>query len=210
MFTGLVETLAEVADLRHEGTAARLVVRHSSWAGETPLGASIAVNGCCLTVVAAGDNCLEFEAGAETLACTNLGRLAPGARVNLERSLRLGDRLGGHLVSGHIDAIATLVERTEDGPWATCWFRVPPALMHQIAPKGSVAIDGVSLTVVDVQPDRFSVMLIPHTLANTTLGSLAVGDTVNIETDILAKYVERQLASQTSLPPGVDAGASGR
>ena len=116
-----------------------------------------------------------LEAGPETLARTNLGELRRGSRVNLERSLRVGDLLGGHFVTGHIDGVGMLDERRDEGAWSTCWFRVPRELAAQMVPKGSVAVDGVSLTVVEVQPDRFSVMLIPHTLAVTTLGSLAVG-----------------------------------
>ncbi|HEX3996963.1 MAG TPA: riboflavin synthase, partial [Pirellulales bacterium] len=139
---------------------------------------------------------LSFQAGEETLRRTNLGRLRAGSPVNLERSLVLGDRLGGHLVTGHIDGLGTLTERRDDGDWSTCWFQSPADLMQQIAPKGSIAIDGVSLTVVGALDDRFSVALIPHTLAATTLGQLATGDTVNLETDVLAKYVERQIGDR--------------
>lgn len=196
MFTGLVETLGEVAELRREGSGARLRVRAPSVSAEATIGESIAVNGCCLTVVAAAAGGVEFEAGAETLSRTNLGRLRPGDGVNLERSLRLGDRLGGHLVTGHIDAVGALDERRQDGPWANCWFRAPAELLTQVAIKGSIAIDGVSLTVVDVEADRFSVMLIPHTLGATTLGQLKIGDEVNLETDVLAKYVARQLTEK--------------
>jgi riboflavin synthase len=114
----------------------------------------------------------------------------------LERALKVGDRLGGHYVTGHIDALGTLDERREEGPWSFLWFRVPLALTRQMASKGSVAVDGVSLTLVDVETERFSVALIPHTLSVTTLGQLQVGDAVNIETDILAKYVERQVLCQ--------------
>ena len=116
--------------------------------------------------------------------------------MNIERSLAVGDPLGGHFVTGHIDAQGTLVERVDEGEWSTCWFRAPESLLRQVAEKGSIAVDGVSLTVVDVRDDRFSVALVPHTLANTTLGSLAIGGTVNLETDILAKYVERQFATR--------------
>jgi riboflavin synthase len=139
---------------------------------------------------------LEFQAGEETLAKTTLGRRRAGDRVNLERSLRLEDRLGGHLVTGHVDAVGQVAERAEDGPWAVVWFAAPRRLARQIAPKGSVAVDGVSLTVVEVRDDRFSVALIPHTLEITTLGLRRVGDEVNLETDVLAKYVERQLAGR--------------
>lgn len=143
-----------------------------------------------------GWNCadLSFDAGEETLSRTNLGELEQGSGVNLETSLKLGDDLGGHLVTGHIDAVGMVDERKDDAEWSKIWFRVPAVLTRQMASKGSVAVDGVSLTLVDVDQERFSVALIPHTLKVTTLGLRRVGDRVNIETDILAKYVERQLA----------------
>lgn len=157
------------------------------------IGDSIAINGCCLTVIEVADERLSFEAGPETLARTNLGRLKAGAAVNLERSVKVGQRLGGHFVTGHIDGLGRLVERIDQAEWSTFWFAAPPALMRQMASKGSIAIDGVSLTLVDVADERFSVALIPHTLRVTRLGRLAAGDEVNLETDVLAKYVERQL-----------------
>jgi riboflavin synthase len=195
MFTGLVQSLAEVSAVVTEGPGVRLVVRDPAIAAAAQVGDSIAVNGCCLTVVAIAGSETSFQAGEETLSRTNLGELRHGSRVNLETSLRAGDPLGGHYVSGHIDAVGMLDERRDDAQWSTMWFRVPAALMRQIASKGSVAVDGVSLTVVDVEADRFSVALIPHTLSMTTLGTLRAGDRVNIETDVLAKYVERQLAA---------------
>lgn len=194
MFTGIVEALASVARVVDEPPGKRLLLRAGTIAADAHLGDSIAVNGCCLTVISIDRDLLGFEAGPETLARTNLGRLASGGNVNLERSLKLDDRLGGHLVTGHIDGIGSLIERRDEGAWSTFWFQAPPALMRQMVSKGSIAIDGVSLTLVDVRDDRFSVALIPHTLAATTLGQLAAGDPVNLETDLLAKYVERQLA----------------
>lgn len=193
MFTGLIEAMGVIEEVRPEPPGVRLVVRQPEVLGDAILGASIAINGCCLTVVAARDGVAEFEAGAETLSRTNLGRLQPGDHVNLERSLQVGDRMGGHFVTGHIDSLGWLDQRTTDGPWATLWFRVPPHLTRQMASKGSIAVDGVSLTLVAVEPERFSVALIPHTLQVTTLGRLREGDPVNLETDILAKYVEQQL-----------------
>ena len=193
MFTGLVETLATIVDLVDEPPGKRLLVAAPRIASDAAIGDSIALNGCCLTVVLKTDEQLVFEAGPETLQRTNLGQLAAGSAINLERSLQVGDRLGGHYVTGHIDALAALDERRDEGDWSTFWFRVPPALTRQMASKGSVAVDGVSLTLVDVENERFSVALIPHTLAVTTLGKLQPGDRVNIETDVLAKYVERQL-----------------
>ena len=195
MFTGLVELLGAIVALRPEPPGVRLVIAAGPLAEGTKIGDSVAINGCCLTVVAVAGQQLEFQAGAETLSRTNLGRLRPNDAVNLERSLALGDRLGGHLVTGHIDGLGALVERADEGDWSTCWFRAPAPLMKQIAAKGSIAVDGVSLTVVAAGDDEFSVALVPHTLAATTLGRLAVGDTVNLETDVLAKYVERQLAA---------------
>ena len=192
MFTGLVETLGIITKLEPIGPGVRLSVRSRVVAEGTKVGDSVAINGCCLTVVASAGEELSFEAGSETLSRTNLGRLAVGSGVNLERSLRIGDRLGGHYVAGHIDAVGTLEARREEGEWSFFWFRVPRDLTLQMASKGSIAVDGVSLTLVDVEAERFSVALIPHTLGVTTLGKLAVGDAVNIETDLLAKYVARQ------------------
>ncbi len=198
MFTGLVETLGIVTRLEPIGPGVRLSVRSQVVADGTAIGDSVAINGCCLTVVAVSSDELSFEAGSETLSRTNLGRLTVGSGVNLERSLLVGERLGGHYVTGHIDAVGALNARREEGDWSFFWFQVPRELTRQMACKGSIAVDGVSLTLVDVEAERFSVALIPHTLAATTLGKLAVGDAVNIETDVLAKYVARQL--QATLP----------
>jgi len=196
MFTGLVQSLAEVVDVVAEPPGVRLVIRDSKTAAQTSIGDSIAINGCCLTVVANDGQRLEFQAGEETLSRTNLGELTAGSKVNLELSLMAGDAIGGHYVTGHIDALGTIDERRDDADWSTIWFRVPAAQLRQMASKGSVAVDGVSLTLVEVDDDRFSVALIPHTLAATTLGRKKVGDRVNIETDVLAKYVEQQLRGQ--------------
>lgn len=193
MFTGLVEGLGEIASLIDQPPGKRLIVRAPELAQGTMIGDSIAINGCCLTVIQIAGPELAFEAGAETLSRTNLGMLREGSRVNLERSLQVGDRLGGHLVTGHIDAVGRLDERRDDDAWSFMWFRCPPNLTRQMASKGSIAVDGVSLTLVDVEDERFSVALIPHTLHVTTLGHLSIGDPVNLETDLLAKYVERQL-----------------
>ncbi|MEO0529603.1 MAG: riboflavin synthase [Planctomycetota bacterium] len=201
MFTGLVQSLAEVVSIEPEGPGVRLTVRDAALADGSTLGDSICVNGCCLTVVAIDSDAIAFQAGTETLSRTNLGELQAGSRVNLEPSLKAGDQLGGHYVTGHVDCLGTVDSRDEDGEWAKFFFRVPAAQIKQMASKGSVAVDGVSLTLVDVEdlPDgggRFSVALIPHTLGITTLGSRQVGDRVNIETDVLAKYVERQLGDR--------------
>lgn len=193
MFSGIVELRAVVKRLVSDPPGVRLVIQAPEIARDTRIGDSIAVNGCCLTVVEVDDESFGFDAGAETLSRTNLGRLEPGSYVNLERSLKVGDRVGGHFVTGHIDGAGQLDQRIDDKDWSTFWFRVPQSLTWQMASKGSIAVDGVSLTLVDVEDERFSVALIPHTLNVTTLGPLQVGDPVNLETDVLAKYVERQL-----------------
>jgi riboflavin synthase len=165
MFTGLVESLATVRDLRPEGPGVRLVISDAAIAGRSKIGDSIAINGCCLTVVELNGAEMAFEAGAETLSRTNLGRLKPGSKVNLEASLRLGDSLGGHLVAGHVDAVGHLDRREDDAQWSTMWFDVPAELTRQLASKGSIAIDGVSLTLVDVSDNSFSVALIPKPIS---------------------------------------------
>ncbi len=191
MFSGIVEALGRVAEVRAEPPGCRLIVRQEKIAAETVVADSISINGCCLTVVAVEGDTMAFQAGPETLARTNLDQLRPESPVNLERALRVGGRLGGHFVSGHIDGTGNLAERNDHGDWSTFWFSLPRALSRQMASKGSIAVDGVSLTIVDSEPDRFSVALIPYTLADTTLGPLEVGGQVNLETDILAKYVQR-------------------
>jgi len=196
MFTGLVESLGRVVDAVPEPPGLRLVVEAGSVAADATVGDSICTNGCCLSAVRVEGSQLTFELGPETLSRTTLGGLRPGAGVNLERSLRLSDRLGGHLVTGHVDGTGRLAARTQEGDWVTCRFQAPPHLLAQMAGKGSVAVDGVSLTVVDVTPAEFSVALIPHTLACTTLGSLTAGDSVNLETDLVFKYVDRWLATR--------------
>src|SRR5437764_13944475 len=188
MFTGLVETLGTIQHVRDDGPGRRLTLSAPSLLDDLKLGDSVAVNGCCLTGVEMTADGFSFEAGPETLRLTNLGELRAGDRVNLERSLRLGDPLGGHFVTGHVDGLGQIAERRREGDWEFLWFRAPPALAEQMAPKGSIAVDGISLTLVDVGPDGFSVMLIPHTLAVTTLGFKTVGASVNLETDLLAKY----------------------
>jgi riboflavin synthase len=193
MFTGLVEALGTVESLAAEGAGCRLAVAAPDLSGGLTLGESVAVNGACLTVVARDGRTCQFQAGPETLRRTNLGELRVGDRVNLERSLRLGDRLGGHLVQGHVDGVGRVAERLPQGEWETVWFTCPPELAAQMVSKGSVAVDGVSLTLVDVGADRFSVALIPHTLGHTTLGFKGVGAPVNLETDLLAKYVWKYL-----------------
>ncbi len=200
MFTGLVECLGRVERAEPEGPGRRLTI---AWPGlDTPLilGESVAVNGCCLTVVAVVGERFELQAGPETLLRTNLGTKIAGDVVNLERSLRVGDRLGGHFVQGHVDTTAMLLERRPEGDWEFLAFGIDPDWTPLMVAKGSIAVDGVSLTLVDVGPDRFSVMLIPHTLAATTLGRLRVGDAVNIEADMLAKHVRKLMSTDRGSP----------
>ncbi len=194
MFTGLVQSLATVGAITPEGPGVRLTIIEDRIAKQAALGDSIAVNGCCLTVVEIASEAVAFEAGPETLVKTTLGELEEGDCVNLETSLRMGDSLGGHLVSGHVDGVGSVDQRQDDAEWSTFWIRTAHELTRQMASKGSIAVDGVSLTLVDVEEERFSVALIPHTLQVTTLGTRKVSDRVNLETDLLAKYVERQLA----------------
>lgn len=197
MFTGLVEALGTVVAVIPEPPGVRLVVAAGSIGREAQLGESVCTSGCCLSVVRIEGDAIEFQLGPETLSRTTLGRLAAGSAVNLERSLRTSDRLGGHLVTGHVDGLGSLASRVQEGDWVTCRFAAPPVLLGQMAAKGSVAIDGVSLTIVDVDAATFGVALIPHTLEHTTLGRLAVGDAVNLETDLVFKYVARWLEART-------------
>lgn len=205
MFTGLVEGLGRVAALQTEPAGIRLVVAppapmlSGAEGDRCQLGDSVAINGCCLTVIEIKHDCWSFQAGTETLSKTNLGRLKVGDSVNLERSLPVNGRLGGHFVQGHVDGVGQVDVIDRDGDWVTMWFRVPEALAKLMVAKGSVAVDGISLTLVNVEQDRFSVALIPHTLAATTLGDRGVGDPVNIETDILGKYVQKLLGAQVAL-----------
>jgi riboflavin synthase len=192
MFTGLVETLATVRHVEQDGAGRNLTLA-APFADQLSLGESVAINGVCLTVVEHDRQSCRFQAGPETLQRTNLGELVVGDQVNLERSLRLGDRLGGHLVQGHVDGLGRIIERRRQGDWETVWFSCTADLTAQMVSKGSIAVDGISLTLVEVAADRFSVALIPHTLACTTLGVKKVGATVNLETDIFGKYAVKYL-----------------
>jgi riboflavin synthase len=195
VFTGLVEGLGRLDQVIPENGGRRLAI---AWPGlpvgePLQLGESVAVSGCCLTVVAATGETFEIQAGPETLDRTNLGTRRAGDRVNLERALKVGARMGGHFVQGHIDTTATLRDRRQEGEWEFLAFHIEPTWTPLLVSKGSIAVDGVSLTLVDVWADAFSVMLIPHTLAITTLGSIRPGDPVNIEIDMLAKHVQKLL-----------------
>lgn len=195
MFTGLIEEVGTVRRIARAGAAAQLVVLSAIPADEVALGDSIAVNGACLTVVAKGGGEFTFDASPETLERTTLGTVGAGSPVNLERALRLGDRLGGHIVTGHVDFIATIAERREVSGNIFFGFRIPGGFARYLVAKGSVTIDGISLTVNTVSDDGFTVNIIPHTAAMTTLSGARPGGRVNIETDILGKYVERLLGA---------------
>lgn len=194
MFSGLVETMAKIVRVISEPGGVRIQMRRPIEFNDVQIGDSIAVQGCCLTVVECSLDSLSFQAGMETLSRTTLGRLVEGDHVNCERSLRLGDRIGGHLVTGHIDGLGKVAERLDNADWSDLVIQAPPELMIQMASKGSITVDGISLTLVRVTEADFSVALIPHTLSATTLGQVKPGSMVNLETDLLAKYVQRQLA----------------
>lgn len=198
MFTGIIEELGEVVTWQSSGDAARLTVRAPLAVSDAAHGDSISVSGVCLTVIDQGTDWFTADVMAETIAMSTLKNPAPGNRVNLERAAALGDRLGGHIVQGHIDGTSTLLAVTEGSAWRVLRFSLDKSLAGLVARKGSIAVDGVSLTVSAVsEPDAqeawFEVSLIPETLTATTLGAKLVGNTVNIETDILARQVERML-----------------
>lgn len=196
MFTGLVARTGILAARSARGPGARLALRARFDDGPLARGESVAVDGACLSVDAILADGFEVDASAETLARTTLGRLEPGGPVHLERSIRVGDRLGGHLVSGHVDGVGTLAERRPEGESLWMAFRMPPELARFVAEKGSIAVDGVSLTVNAVRAGAFEVMLIPQTLACTKLGGLTEGDPVNLEVDLVARYVARLLDAE--------------
>lgn len=196
MFTGIIEEVGEIAALEHRGDSAVLTVRASRIVDDITHGASIAVNGVCLTVVGwvPGEGAaIDFDVMGETLKRSVIGALAAGDRVNLERAVRADARLDGHVVQGHVDGTGVIVSRTPGDAWESVRFALPADLARFVAEKGSVAVDGVSLTVSAVGPDWFEVGLIPETLRATTLGAKAPGDPVNLEVDVLAKYVARLL-----------------
>jgi riboflavin synthase len=193
MFTGLVATRGRVARVRTRGEMLELQIEAPAIARSLGRGDSVSVNGVCLTATATSRKRFSAMAMAETLARSNLGHLSGGDGVNLELPARLSDRLGGHLVQGHIDGTARIVRVEEDDEARRVWFDADDAILRYLVSKGSVALDGVSLTVVEIGRTTFQVALIPHTLSETTLGDAAVGDRVNVEVDVLAKYVERLL-----------------
>lgn len=196
MFTGIVEEMGSVKALRREAGAARLTVSASTVLEGTAIGDSICVNGVCLTVVEMNKNDFSADVAVETLSVTNLGELKVGAKVNLERALRLSARIGGHLVSGHVDAVGRIKGKREEGNGWRIFIEAPEQVLRYIIKKGSIAIDGISLTVADLEKTVFSIAVIPHTAKLTTLGFKSTGDSVNLEVDIIGKYVERLLAGR--------------
>ncbi len=198
MFTGIVEELGTVAGVEDQGDAIRLTIHAEHVLADAGLGDSISVNGCCLTVAERDGDTWTADVMQETLDKTSLAGVQPGDRVNLERAVTPTTRLGGHIVQGHVDGVGTIASRTPSEHWEVVDVSMPPELGRYLVDKGSVTVDGVSLTVVSARADGFSVSLIPETLARTTLGSRRPGDRVNLEVDILAKHVEKLLAAQAA------------
>jgi len=196
MFTGIVEELGVVEAIEDQGDAVRLTVRGPLVVSDAELGDSIAVNGCCLTVVTHDDEVFTADVMKETLDKTSLGEFEPGVRVNLERAVTAHKRLGGHIVQGHVDGTGRVVGRTPSEHWELVEIGLPDGLARYLVDKGSITVDGVSLTVVNVTDTSFTVSLIPETLARTTLGIKQAGDLVNLEVDVIAKYVERLLGTK--------------
>ncbi len=197
MFTGIITNIGEVEEIREQGDR-WFRFRTDFDLSAVPLGASIACSGVCLTVIETGVDWFAVTASGETLARTTMRDWSVGTRINLERALRLGDELGGHIVSGHVDDTALIATIEDDGASKCFTFRVPPRFARFLAPKGSVALDGISLTVNAVLDTTFTVNIIPHTLAVTTLGTNRTGDLVNFEVDLLARYVARQLGTDSA------------
>ena len=195
MFTGIVTDVGRVLEVQPGGDT-RFVIETSYDMDRVEIGASIACDGACLTVVDKGPEWFAVTASAETLGCTMLGRWRAGGRVNLERALRIGDELGGHIVTGHVDGIAEVVERREERESSRLTLEAPTALAGYIARKGSIALNGVSLTVNEVEDCRFGVNIIPHTRAATTFDAVTVGDTLNLEVDLIARYVARLIEKE--------------
>jgi riboflavin synthase len=196
MFTGLIEDVGKIESLRVSGRSAVLTVKTNLSVGGMKLGASIAVNGACLSVVKKGKRNFTVDVSPETLQRTNLEKQNIGSLVNLELPMRLADRLGGHLVTGHVDGVGTIASVKRKGDFTFFTFRVPPKLGSLLVSKGSVAVDGISLTVNECSRERFSVVIIPLTLQNTNLRTRSLGDKVNIETDLIGKYVQSFVAQQ--------------
>jgi riboflavin synthase len=200
MFTGIVEGVGVVNRIDRAGAAARLVVDLGPLAAGVAVGESVAVDGACLTAAGIRDRIVDFDVSGETLRRTTLGGLGNGAKVNLERALRVGDRLGGHFVLGHVDGVGEVTASRPGGGQTTLEIAAAPEIVSRLVPKGSIAVSGVSLTIAELRSDRFAVAVIPHTLDNTTLPGMKTGQKVNLELDILGKYVERLLARDATKP----------
>ena len=193
MFTGIVREVGRVADVSGDDDGVRLRVAAPATASTTTVGNSVAIGGVCLTAEAVEDGAIQFHAVPETLERTTLGRVTPGDKVNVEPALRAGEPLGGHLVQGHVDGVGTVRSVENEGEGARVVFEAPPEVLRYCVEKGSITVDGVSLTIAALTEDAFTVALVPHTLAATTLGAVEAGTAVNLEVDVLAKYVERLL-----------------
>jgi riboflavin synthase len=196
MFTGIVRELGTIAAVDGTADGVRVVLEAPATAGAASVGDSIAVNGVCLTVVETATGSLSFDAVPETLRRSSLARLAPGEHVNVEPALRAGEPLGGHYVQGHVDGVGEVRSSESEGDGRRVWIDPPAELRRYLVEKGSIAVEGVSLTVAELDDAGFAVALVPHTLAVTTLGDAAAGDPVNLEVDVLAKYVERLVADR--------------
>ncbi|MHC4228097.1 MAG: riboflavin synthase [Planctomycetota bacterium] len=193
MFTGLVETICPVKSIRPSAGSTVLVIDMGELAGENEIGDSVAVSGVCLTVAGIEGALVSFDVSAETLAKSTLGKLQAGSQVNIERALKAADRFGGHFVQGHVDGTATIAAITRRGEFADIRFAAEAELLDAMVAKGSVAVDGISLTIVNIDQNSFTIAIIPETLRRTTLGKARIGDCVNIETDIIVKTIKRQL-----------------
>jgi len=200
MFAGFVEEMGAVKSLEKTLAGTRLTILASAVMDDLPVGASISVNGTCLTVVKRDDKEFTVDVSSETMGVTNIGKLSAGSPVNLERAMKLNERIGGHLVAGHVDGIGTIRARHQQGNGTVITIEAPPEVLRYCVPKGSITMDGVSLTLNEVSGRSFSVMIIPHTAKVTTLGLKQQGDTVNLESDLIGKYVERLLQERGQLP----------
>ncbi len=204
MFTGIIQSIGKIITITPGSVDTRLSVDVGDMAfDDVEMGESISINGACMTVVAFNENSFSADVSRESLAVTTLGRLKTGSAVNLERAMRLSDRLGGHLVSGHVDGVGQITQRVTEGRSIKFGIRVPDELAKYIAHKGSVCVDGVSLTVNEVNGSEFSLQIIPHTLQETIFSDYSVGEEVNIEVDIIARYLERLLLKGEEQPSGV-------
>jgi riboflavin synthase alpha subunit len=204
VFTGIVRERARVAVVEVNGGGVRLTIEAPATAASVTTGDSVSLSGCCLTAVAVADGRMVFDAVPETLRRSTLGGLSAGDDLNLEPALRAGEPLGGHYVQGHVDGVGRVRNVVPEGGGVRVWIEAPADVLRYCVEKGSITVDGVSLTIAELAGDAFAVALVPHTLAVTTLGALAAGDQVNLEADVLAKYVERLLPCQAALPtPGV-------